>query len=433
MANILTGTVVTGDRTTVHEPGYVVIEGTRIAQVGAGRGPGRATMDYPGAVITPGLINIHVHCVTLGPAHATGSKSPTEVEVHAFKERHLRGGTTSVLSVDGFPLWSEYLALRDRHPLKVTKCTAHTPANIRAAEQSDGEGLTDEHRKATVDELVAQGAAVIGEVGAGGTLGGGMQEYMFIPNAIRERCSAQIDPFQARALKEAVLGRTIDPSNLDRPALSRAIEAAGLTGRISDDAVIETVTRCVMPSMAHAYEGLREAAVASARVRRPFIVHHAAASADVVLEVANDRMIAGHCNHPSFTEEESVRYARALRAKGVLLEISGLDLFTRTKGKQDITNFLTLVRERLVDVVGTDYAAGNYDPVSVPLAGIVREGLVSMPQAVALSSGNVARRLPDVFKAGLLEPGRPADLTVFAPGLDRVHAVYVDGRRVVGA
>ncbi len=433
MAEVLTGTVVTGDGATVHEPGYVVIEGTRIAQVGAGRGPGRVTMDYAGALITPGLINIHVHCVTLGPAHATGSKSPTEAEVHAFKERHLRGGTTSVLSVDGFPLWSEYLALRDRHPLKVTKCTAHTPANIRAAEQSDGEGLTDAHRKATVDELVAQGASVIGEVGAGGTLGGGMQDNIYIPNAIRERCGAQIDPFQARALKEAVLGRTIDPANLDRAALRRAMDAAGLTGRIDEAAVIDTIQRCVMPSMAHAYEGLREAAVASARVRRPFIVHHAAASADVVLEVANDRMIAGHCNHPSFTEEESVRYARALRAKGALLEISGLDLFTRTKGKQDITNFLTLVRERLVDVVGTDYAAGHYDPVSVPLAGIVREGLVSMPQAVALSTGNVARRLPGVFEAGLLEPGRPADLAVFAPGLDRVHAVYVDGRRVVGA
>ena len=181
MSEILTGTVVTGDGTTVHEPGHVVIEDGRIAQVGAGRGPGRATADYAGALITPGLINIHVHCVTLGPAHATGSKSPTEAEVQAFKDRHLKGGTTSVMSVDGFPLWSEYLALRDRHPLKVTKCTAHTPANIRAAEESDGEGLTDAHRKATVDELIAQGAAVIGEVGAGGTLGVGMQVYAYIP------------------------------------------------------------------------------------------------------------------------------------------------------------------------------------------------------------------------------------------------------------
>ncbi|MGH2403827.1 MAG: amidohydrolase family protein, partial [bacterium] len=430
---VLTGTVVTGDGSTVYEPGFVVIEDGRIARVGSGPAPLGATADYHDAVIAPGLINIHVHCVTLGPAHATGSKSPTDAEVGAFKDRHLRGGTTSVLSVDGFPLWSEYLALADRHPLKVKKCTAHTPANVRAAEMADGAGLTDAHRKATVDELVAQGAAVIGEVGAGGTLGGGMQEYLYIPKAIKERSGLGIDAFQARALKEAVLGRTIDPANLDRSALRKAMQAAGLTGLMSEDAVIETVQQCVMPSMAHALDGLREAAAAAERLGRPVIVHHAAASADVVLEIASERMIAGHANHPSFTEEESVRYARALRTRGAVLEISGLDLFTRTKGKDDVANFLALVRARLVDLVGTDYASGNYDPVLVPLAGIVRERLMTVPEALALSTGNVARALPRVFDAGLLEAGRPADIAVFSPALDGVRAVYVDGRRVLDA
>ncbi len=431
MAEVLSGTIVTGDGSTVYEPGFVVIEDERIARVGGGSGPGGITTEYRDAVIAPGLINIHVHCVTLGPAHATGSKSPTDTQVQAFKDRHLRGGTTSVLSVDGFPLWSEYLALAGRHPLKVKKCTAHTPANIRAAQAADGAGLTDAHRKATADELVAQGARVIGEVGAGGTLGGGQQEYLYIPKAVKERSGLQIDAFQARALKEAVLGRTIDPANLDRPALRRAIEASGLAGHMSEDAVIDTVQRCVLPSMAHAFEGLREAAAAAARVDRHFIVHHAAASAEVVMEIASERMIAGHANHPSFTEEESVRYARALRQRGALLEISGLDLFTRTKGKGDVTNFLALVRERLVDVVGTDYASGNYDPVSVPLAGIVRERLMTAPQALALATGNVARALPGVFDAGVLEAGRPADIAVFSPTLDQVRAVYVDGRRVM--
>jgi len=431
-AQVLVGAVVTGDGVTLHAPGHVIIENGRIAGVGPGRGPGRPSHDYGEALITPGFINIHVHCVTLGPAHATGSRSPTEQEVFDYKQRHLRGGTTSVMSVDGFPLWSEYLALADRHPLKVTKCTTHTPANVRAAELADGQGLTGAHKKATVDGLVGQGAAVIGEVGAGGTLGGGMQDNIYIPAAVKERCGAQIDPFQARALKEAVLGRTIDPANLDRAALQRALDAAGLAGRMTEDAVIDTVHRCVMPSMEQAYQGLREAAAASARLGRPFMVHHAAASADVVLEVATDRMIAGHCNHPSFTVEESIRYARALRARGTLLEISGLDLFTRTKGKGDVTNFLALVRARLVDVVGTDYAAGNYDPVSVPIAAIVRERLVSVPEAVALATGNVTRRLPQIFEAGLLEVGRPADLAVFSPDISQVRAVYVDGRRVLG-
>jgi len=432
VTEILAGTVVTGDGATVHAPGYVAIEGGRIAAVLPGSPPGRPTRDYRDWVIAPGLINIHVHCVTLGPAHATGSVSPNEDQVHAFKERHLRGGTTTVMSVDGFPLWAEFLALRDRHPLKVIRGATHTPANLRAAELADGAGLTDAHRKATVDELVAQGAWCVGEVGAGGTLGGGMQDNIYIPAAVKERSGVQIDPFQARALKEAVLGRTIDPSNLDRAALHRAMDEAKVAGRMTEDAVIETVTQCVMPSMAQAYEGLREAAAASARLGRPFMVHHAAASAEVVLEIASDQMIAGHVNHPSFTVEESLRYARALRARGALLEISGLDLFTRTKGQRDADNFLALVRERQVDVVGTDYAAGNYDPVSVPLAAIVRRGLMPVAEALALSTGNVARRLPSFTDAGLLEPGRPADLAVFSPDLSQVRDVYIDGRRVAG-
>ncbi|MDR7417735.1 MAG: amidohydrolase family protein [Armatimonadota bacterium] len=432
MLVVLTGTVITGDGATVHEPGHVVIEDGRIAQVGAGRRAGTGAIDVGDGLITPGLVNIHVHCVTLGPAHATGSKSPTEAEVLAFKARHLRGGTTSVLSVDGFPLWAEYEALAARHPLKVRKCTAHTPANVRAAEMADGEGLTDAHRRATVDELIEQGAVCIGEIGAGGTLGGGMQDNIYIPAAIAERSGVQVDPFQARALKEAVLGRTINPANLDRGALREAMVAAGLSGVMTEDAVIETVERCVMPSMEHAYEGLREAAAASARLRRPFMVHHAAASAEVVLEIANDRMIAAHANHPSFTVQESIRYARALRARGALLEISGLNLFTRTKGQQDAEPFLALVRERLADFVGTDYAAGHYDPVSVALSAIVRRGLMTAPEAVALSSGNVARRLPAFTDAGLLEPGRPADVVVFNPDLSAVRAVYVDGRQVFG-
>jgi imidazolonepropionase-like amidohydrolase len=432
MATILAGAVVTGDGATVHDPGFVVIENGRVTEVGAGRRSGGTAVEFRDALIAPGLVNIHVHCVTLGPAHATGSVSATEEEVRDFKDRHLRGGTTTVLSVDGFPVWSEYRALADRHPLKVLKCTAHTPANFRAADLADGAGLQDVHRRATVDELVGQGAVCIGEIGAGGTLGGGMQDNIYIPAAIKERSGVEIDPFQARALKEAVLGRKIDPASLDRAALREAMAAAGLTGRVTEDAVIETVHRCVMPSMEQAYEGLREAAAASARLRRPFMVHHAAASAEVVMEIANDRMIAAHANHPSFTVDESLRYARDLRARGALLEISGLNLFTRTKGQQDAEPFLALARERLVDFVGTDYAASHYDPVSTALSAIVRRGLMGAAETIALSTGNVARRLPSFTDAGLLEPGRPADIAVFSPDLASTRAVFVNGRQVFG-
>lgn len=432
MIRTLVGTVVTGDGRTVHEPGHVVFEGGRIAAVGAGTGPAEGREDLGRAIVAPGLVNLHAHGLTLGPIHATGSPSLTAAEVTAFKERHLRGGTTTAMSVDGFPLWAESQALAAAHPLEVVKCTAHSPANVRAAEQADGAGLTAAHKAATMAELLAQGARCIGEIGAGGTLGGGMQDYAYIPAAVLKAADVAIDAPQARALKEAVLGRTIDPANLDRRALARAMADAALTGVLREDEVVALIVGCVMPSMAHAYEGMREARRASDATGAPFIVHHAAASAEVVLEVANERTIAGHCNHPSFLPDEAVRFARELRRRGATLELSGLDLMAKAPDLPDAAPFRALVRAGLVDVVGTDYAGSKFDPVSVPLFAIVREGLMGLPQTLALATGNVATRFPELTAAGLLEPGRPADVAVFAPGFDAVRAVFKAGERVVG-
>jgi cytosine/adenosine deaminase-related metal-dependent hydrolase len=428
----LVGTVVTGDGRTVFEPGHVVLEGDRVAAVGAGPGPAEGRTDLGRAIVAPGLVNLHAHGLTLGPIHATGSPSLTADEVTVFKERHLRGGTTTAMSVDGFPLWAESQALAGTHPLEVIKCTAHSPANVRAAELADGAGLTEAHKRATMAELLAQGARCIGEIGAGGTLGGGMQDYAYIPEAVLKAADVAIDAPRARALKEAVLGRTIDPANLDRAALARAMADAALTGVLTEDAVVELIVACVMPSIAHAYEGMREARRASDATGAPFIVHHAAASADVVVEVANERMIAGHCNHPSFLPDEAVRYARELRRLGATLELSGLDLMAKRVDLPDAAPFRALVRAGLVDVVGTDYAGSKYDPVSVPLFAIIREGLMDLPAALALASGNVARRFPELTRAGLLEPGRPADVAVFEPGFDAVRAVFKGGEPVVG-
>lgn len=435
MRRILVGTVITGDGKTVYEPGYVVVEGGRIAEVGPGKPAtnGAERQDFGRSIIAPGLINLHAHGLTPGPAHATGSKSLTADEVNAFKDRHIRGGTTTAMSVDGFPLWSEYMELNDSRPLRVLKCTAHSPANFRAADEADGAGLTAAHRAATMDQLVAQGAHVIGEIGAGGTLGGGMQDYAYIPKAIHAACGRTVDQFQARALKEAILGRTIDPANLDRNELHSAMERAGLAGVMTEEQVVKTITDCVMPSMAHAYEGMREARQASDRTGKPFMVHHAAASAEVVVEVANERLIAAHCNHPSFLPEESVHYAKELRRRGAALEISGLDLFSRQKGREDAEPFLALVREGLVDFVGTDYAGGKHDPVCVPLFHIAKAGLVSVPQAIAFSTGNVTRRFPELTDAGLLEAGRPADIAVFTPDFDGVISVFREGRTIFAA
>ena len=433
MIRTVVGTIITGDGSTVYEPGHVVVEGDRVAAVGSGPGPADAREDWGRTIVAPGLINLHAHGLTLGPIHATGSPSLTAKEVQAFKDRHLRGGTTTAMSVDGFPLWAESQELASAHPLTVIKCTAHSPANVRAAEKADGSGLSDQHKEASIAQLLAEGALCIGEIGAGGTLGGGMQDYAYIPTALHKRSGITVKTEAARALKEAVLGRTIDPAELDRDALATAIGQAGLGSLMTEDEVIETIVECVMPSMTHAYEGMREAARASAETGAPFLVHHAAASAEVVVEVASERMIAGHCNHPSFLPEEAVRFARELRRHGATLELSGLDLFSKPSGLADAEPFRALVRAGLVDIVGTDYAGGNFDPVSVPLFAIVRERMFGLAATIALASGNVARRFPQLTDAGLLEVGRPADLVLFSERFDSVRRVMKGGEDVYTA
>jgi len=433
MSVTFSGVVVSGDGHSLLDPGYVVVEGGRIAEVGAGSGPAQGRVDLGRAIIAPGLVNVHAHGLTLGPIHATGSPALSPERIHAFKDRHLRGGTTTALCVDGFPTWQEFSALADTHPLQVVKCTAHTPANARAAALADGSGLSDVHRTSHVAELLNQGAAIIGEIGAGGTLGGGMQDYQYVPDAIERACGRRPSSQQARAIKEAVLGRRIDPAALDAPALAAALETAGLSDVLSLARAAEVVRECVMPSMAEAFAGIREAATAAREHDVPFMVHHAAASAEVVLEVADERLIAAHCNHPSFTPDEAVSYARALRERGAILELSGLNLFGANGSTSDAVPFRALVAAGLVDLIGTDYAGGDFDPVSVPLFAMVAEGLLDLPAAIACASGNVAKRLPGITDAGLLEAGRRADLCVFSARFDAVLGVYREGVRVYGA
>ena len=54
--------------------------------------------------------------------------------------------------------------------------------------------------------MVEAGAVALGEAGGGQTLGGGAQDYRFIPEAILSATGVLIRPAEARTLKEAVVG-----------------------------------------------------------------------------------------------------------------------------------------------------------------------------------------------------------------------------------
>ncbi|MDI6893577.1 MAG: amidohydrolase family protein [Bacillota bacterium] len=449
------GTVVTGDGGTVLEGATVVVEGALVADIlpaGAGAVSGQPVPARSGAggapvdgevidarrcYVLPGLINHHAHGCTLGPLFASGAEALAEGEVRCNLLRHLQAGTTTVLNLDGFALPEEVEAARSLAPVNLKTATSHTPLNLRAALRADGRGLSPRHRRMTAERMLEAGAVCLGEIGGGHTLGGGGQEYLYIPRAVRERTGREISPAGARALKTAVLGRHIDPRAYREAAVRDVLGELGLADVLSPQGARRLVEESVLPSFQAALDGMREAVEVGARLGVPVILHTAAPSRAVVLELVRHggRLIAAHCNHDSLLPDEAVDLALRLRAAGVLVDVATFDAFGArhtTPGPQPL---LELVARGAADLISTDYGGGLFDPQVVALAEVLGRGLRPLAEAVAMVTGWVADAVPSLAPdRGYLERGRVADLVLLRrddPG--RVEMVMVGGRPLVEA
>lgn len=447
------GTVVTGDGCTVLEGATVVVEGALIADVlPAGTGPisGRPesarsgaeaapvdgqVIDARGCYVIPGLINHHAHGCTLGPLFASGAKPLPEEEVRRNLLRHLEAGTTTVVSVDGFALPEEVEAARHLAPVNLKTATCHTPLSLKAALLADGSGLGPRHRLQTAEKMVEAGAVCLGEIGSGHTLGGGGQEYLYIPRAVRERTGREISPAEARALKTAVLGRHIDPRSYREAAVRDVLAALGLADALPAEEARRLVEESVLPSFQVGLDAMREAVEVGVRLGVPVILHTAAPSGEVVLELSRrgGRLIAAHCNHDSLLVDEAVELALRLRAAGVLVDVATFDAFGARHTTPGPEALLEMVARGAVDLISTDYGGGLFDPQLVALAEVLRRGLRPLAEAVAMATGRVADAIPGLAPdRGYLGRGRAADLVLLRQDdPTRVEMVMVGGRPLV--
>ena len=134
--------------------------------------------------------------------------------------------------------------------------TAHTKSNIEAALSIDGTGMSARHIHGEIDRLLAQGAKALGEVGGGQTLGGGAQEYRFIPEAIRRETGLKIDPSLARRLKNAIVGRHLDPqAGVPDEELQTILDTSVLKITRAEK-IRSIVIKSVMPSVSLALDGI---------------------------------------------------------------------------------------------------------------------------------------------------------------------------------
>ncbi|THV12747.1 amidohydrolase family protein [Rhizobium rhizophilum] len=431
------GSLVTGDGRTFLDCASIRIRKGLIIEVMAGIQDcveGETVIATGGALMLPGFINGHAHATILGPSMPSGSQPLPPTEVEWQRNRHLLSGTTSLINVCGLAMMDERDGQLAPHPMDIHMTSAHTPHSISAADQIDGNGLSPRHRSARIEDLIRAGCRVLGEAGGGQTLGGGAQDYRFIPDAIEERTGQRITVLMARRLKEAVLGRRLDGvSTASDGDLMNLAEEAQLQDRITPQALRSLLEERVLAPVKNALLGIEEIAEAATEFGLPAIFHHAAPTAATLLSLKrrlpNTRMIAAHANHPSFLPDEAVETARQLKALGVTIDVSTLDVIdTRFRNRPD--NLDVLIEAGLVDTISTDYAGGDWDTIPSALHRMTRVHGQSLPQVAALATGNVARVFPEIFgDRGLIAPGKRADIVITdLHNVSKVRHVFIAGK-----
>lgn len=432
------GRIVTGDGTTDRQ-GNLWIDGDRISAVDWNDAPAEpdvaVRINARGSVVMPGVINNHAHGCSYGPLFPSAAPALSREEVRANLDRHLMQGETTTLNVCGLATPDEVAAAAEGHPLRLAVSTGHFAPTIAAAQAVDGAGLSAKHIAMTAEAAVAAGAVAIGEIGSGHTLGGGGQDYKYIPERVKQATGIDIGVDVARGLKLAVLASLY--GGVEGEDLTVVMDRAGLTGAVSVDEMRTLISDTVVPPIAHALDEFPLATKFAAEAGLPVMFHSSSVSSDALLTAAREHagkatLVSGHANHNTYTLEASVATAKQLRELGVVLDVSTLD-GVLTLWRNDMDRTEALASEGLIDTISTDYANGHWDAILEGVHYLVSRKLYSLAGAVALATGNVAR----VYQAmagdrGLLNAGKLADVVIAdAVNPGRVQTVLVGGEVVI--
>lgn len=433
------GTVVTGDGKTVMENASVIIDGEKIVDVVQKVDPSleqyAQVYDCAGKAILPGMINHHQHGIVFGPVFASGAKPYPRERVLELLDRNLLQGHTTVMNVDGFATMDEVKETQKVHPIRIKTATSHTPVNFEAADCCDGAGLEEKHRNMTAGKMLEDGAICIGEIGGGHTLGGGGQDYLYIPRAVKNITGRDIDYLQARAMKLSVLGRFMEESYYDRERVAQALKDHNLDSFLTPEQTRDIVFQTTMSSVRVALEAYRESAETAIKYNVPLMIHNAPTSMKTVHEVAKmgvQRLIAAHSNY-LYTTEETVENTKKLRQyPGVIIDAAVHDPFGAKRLVAVPDNLFAFFKERLADIISTDFAAGSFDSMLEAIQHGVDGGFIGLAEAVALGAKNVAEAIPGIApNLGQLQKGYTADLVVSAyPEISRVELIFIGGRLV---
>jgi len=373
-------------------------------------------IDARGGFLIPGIINHHAHGVSLGPLFSAGNPAPPTELIISNLNKHLLHGTTTLLNEDGFATIEETEIMNKLHPIKIKAATSHTPFNIEASEITDGTGLNEFHKKLTVKEML----------------------YNLLPRTIESKTGKRINPADAEKLMWAVLGRYIDKSVTNREKVGKVVNKIGLKGLLSIDEAIDIILKDVYAPVETGREGIREAADLAIEYNMPIVIHNAAGCKEAVFAAAEklgSRLIAAHSSHPSFTMNEIEDNIKRLRNCGAFIDICNGDYFgAKNLCPPEYLNIAyELLEKGLVDLISTDFMAGNWDPIILFIEEAVNKKKITLTKALAMTSCNVAKAIPKLAtNTGFIEEGKAADLVVLDPDtISKVKHVLIDGIPVV--
>ena len=434
-------TVVTGDGNTVLEKANVIEADGLVADVNLYydeniESYAEEVVDCTGKCVMPGMINHHQHGVTFGTMFASGCVNYGREFILDHLDRSLLQGHTTVLNVDGFATMDEVEETQKCHPIRIKTATTHAPINYHAGELCDGKGFQPKHKAMTVEKMLADGAVCIGEVGGGHTLGGGGQDYLYIPRAVKEAKGKDIDYLQARAMKLSVLGRYIEESYYDRDRVAAALKEAKLDSFLTPEETRDIVYKTTLASVKVALDGYREAAGLAKRYNVPLMIHNAPTSKYIVHEIAKMGLSTLICCHSNylFTTEECVENGRYLKQfPGVVLDAAVHDPWGAKHLVSGPENLYAFYENDLVDIISTDFAAGHSDSMLEAIQhAALEKKLVDLAKAVRQGTSRVTEVLPLLApNLGLLKKGYSADIVVTEyPQLKNVERVYIEGKLV---
>jgi len=418
-----TGAVATPDSTIVIEDHCIVDVIPRPAVI---YDRADIVIDARGAIVIPGIINHHAHGLTRGPLMITGEPPLSDSRVAYNLRRHLAGGTTTALNVDGFPCIEDAIAVNKLQPITVKVSSLHTPLHLSWAQTGPFPmgGIAQRHCS-TVEEMVAGGAVAVGEAGPG--IDGHWADHTLIPLAVHEELGINLDAAQARRLRIA----TVESDSGAQDAAFRDLLGV-------DHSFISrwnTIYDRVMDWGQMASDALDEAIETAVRLDLPLIFHHTPTTFPRLLDAADrlgSRLIAAHSNFQCTTVEDTVKRARALKDKGAYIDVMGGDSFGVRLFHPLPTHAFALIEAGLADAISTDYCGGYWDSLLRVAVEASKVGHTPIERVIKMLTSTPASMVPGLApNRGVIAPGMVADLVVTAPNDPAVvRYILVSGQLV---